>query len=85
MRCVTGSPLPYLQTKGAREMGSLLFANCLQLACDLLEATGTKGGWCEFGVCIYFELRSEGVESCSTALPVARSCSLCIARYTVAD
>ena len=84
MRRITGSPLPYLQTKGAREMGSL-FAHCLQLACDLLETTRTtKGGWCEL-VCLFCDLRAEGVERCSTALPVARSCSIHIARYTVAD
>ena len=52
MRRVTCYPFPYLQTEGAREMGSL-FAHCLQLACDLLETTRTtKGGWCEFG-CVF--------------------------------
>ena len=86
MRRVTCSSFPTYKRRGRER-----WAACLRIAySSRLRFVGTnetnKGGvGVKFGVCLYCDLRAEGVERCSTALPVARSCSLYIARYTVAD
>ena len=79
-------PLSLPTNEGGERDGQPVCALLTALACDLLETTRTAtGGGCEFGVCLYCDLRAEGVERCSTALPVARSCSSYIVRYAVAD